>query len=366
MESIKRKTRRTSDRVTLKEIARHCNVSTATVSRVLNNRLNEFPVSDEMIQRVKDAAQQLDYHPNRLARAIRNQQTHLIGLSDIHITNILRTPDRRFHENQVMGEFVNLIIDHPKFEDYDLVIHGRKELTGQPLRPSDFKPDLLDGLIYLNPTLDHQEFLEVASKNFPIVLVGHIPGAEEKIACVDINNRKMGKKAVEHLIGLGRRNILMLTSEKLNHLCCIQDRAQGYRDALAENGMEISESLVHSVLCQPDQVALFFENLPCMGKVDAIFCADDDLAVLCFEPLKAMGYRIPEDIAIMGFENSRISQHTDPPLSTVYRPADRQIHAAIDLLLKILKKEIPNEPGFHEIEAELVIRESTLGRPVAD
>ena len=78
------KRRNSSKRVTMADIARHCNVSKATVSRVLNERLNEFPVSKEMIQRVKNAAEQLDYRPNRLARAIRSQRTHLIGLSCIH------------------------------------------------------------------------------------------------------------------------------------------------------------------------------------------------------------------------------------------------------------------------------------------
>ncbi|RKX39434.1 MAG: hypothetical protein DRP64_14260, partial [Verrucomicrobia bacterium] len=72
----KKQRRRTNDRVTLADIARHCDVSKATVSRVLNDRLNEFPVSEEMIQRVKNAAEQLDYRPNRLARAIRSQRTH--------------------------------------------------------------------------------------------------------------------------------------------------------------------------------------------------------------------------------------------------------------------------------------------------
>jgi len=85
MGSTKKKKKRNNDRVTLGDIAQHCNVSKATVSRVLNERLNEFPVSEEMIQRVKNAAEQLDYRPNRLARAIRSQRTHLIGLSCIHL-----------------------------------------------------------------------------------------------------------------------------------------------------------------------------------------------------------------------------------------------------------------------------------------
>ena len=360
MKATGKKRRRTNNRVTLGDIAQHCNVSKATVSRVLNERLNEFPVSEEMIQRVKDAAEQLDYRPNRLARAIRSQRTHLVGLSCIHMDAHSFTADAEADDNQILGQFSNIILSHPNFKDYDLVIHDRKESEGQPLKLSDFKSDLLDGMIYLTPSEDHHEFLGVASKDFPIILLGQLAGAEKKVPCIDINNRKMGKQAVEHLIGLGRRNILMLIPEKLQHIICIQDRVQGYRDALTENGIQIPDKYICPVRCLKENVAAFFENLRCLEEVDAIFCANDDLAAFCIAPLKAMGHRIPEDIALIGFSDALICQHTHPTLSSVRRAAKNQAHAAIDLLLRVLSKETPYEPGFQEIETELVIRESTV------
>ncbi len=179
--------------------------------------------------------------------------------------------------------------------------------------------------------------------------------------CVDINNRKQGKQTVEHLIGLGRRNILMLIPEKLQHLICMQDRLQGYRDALTENGIQVSDEFIHTVHCLKEDVNAFFDNFHCLEEVDAIFCTTDDLAALCIAPLKAMGYRIPEDIALTGFGNSPISQRTSPALSSVHLPEEKLVSAAAGLLLKILNKETPYKPGFHEIETELVIRESTVG-----
>ncbi len=357
----KKKRKRTNNRVTLGDIATHCNVSKATVSRVLNDRLNEFPVSEEMIQRVKAAAEQLDYRPNRLARAIRNQRTHLIGLSCIHVESQYLTPDAEADDNQNLGQFTNIILSHPGFKDYDLVIHDRLESAGKPLKPSDFKTDLLDGMIYLNPSDDHTEFLDIASAEFPIVLLGQLAAVDEKVPSIDMDNRKMAQQAVEHLIGLGRRNILMLTPEKLQHINCIQARLQGYRDALTKNGIQISDEFIHSVRCLKENVDEFFENLHCLEKVDAIFCTNDDLAAFCIAPLKAKNLQIPEDIALFGFSDALICQHTHPTLSSVKRPVEKQAHAAIDLLLKILNKEVPYEPGFHEIETELVIRESTEG-----
>lgn len=357
---VKRARKRTCDRTTLDDISRYCNVSKATVSRVLNDKLKEFPVSEKMVLKVKNAAQQLDYRPNRLAKAVRSQRTNLIGLSFIHIDYASLRPDLIAYENQVMGEFTNALLSHPGIEPYDLVIHERNENSGTPLRESDFKTDLLDGLIYLTPSATHTEFLQVASKDFPIVLLGHTLESELKVPCIDIDNRKAGKKAVEHLIATGRKRILMLIPEKLQHICCIQDRLLGYKDALAEHRQEMLPELVRTVRSLPENVAAFFAELRNLDEIDAIFCPLDELAIYCIDSLQKLGKRIPEDIALIGFDDSSVAAHTSPPLSTVHRPIEKQAHAAIDLLLKILKNEIPYEPGFHEIETHLVLRESSV------
>lgn len=354
-----KKRKRTSNRITLEDVARYCNVSKATVSRVLNGHLNEFPVSEKMITRVKDAAEQLGYRPNRLARAIRNQRTNLIGISFIHMDYHNFLEDHTAYENKIMGEFASCILSHPGFKDYDLVIHDRVEQADRPLQESDFKADLLDGMIYLTPSIDHREFLKVASEEFPIVLLGQVAGAEEKVPCIDINNRKMAAKAVQHLIDTGRKNILLLIPEKLHHINCIQDRIQGYKDALNANGIKVSVEFMRTVRSLKNNVDDLFSDLRCLNEIDAIFCPIDELAALCIAPLKAVGKKIPEDISLIGFNNLSISQHTTPPLSSVSCPVNKQAHAAIDLLLKILKKEIPYTPRFHEIESELIIRESS-------
>lgn len=344
--------------VTLAQIANHCGVSKGTVSRVLNNRLENFPLSKDTIKRVNQAAEELDYRPNWLARAVRSQRTRLIGLSFFHVDFNDLTPDQWIEENRIMGQISNVIVSHPGFNDYDLVFHDRLEQKGQPLKPSDFKSDLFDGLIYLTPSIDHTEFIDMASKDFPIVLLGQLAGAEKKVPCVDINNREMARRAVSHLIENGRRNILMLSQKKLQNIACIRDRQLGYRDALAEHGMR---ERIHVIRGLKNQVCAFFKDLPALDKVDGIFCDGDDLAALCIRPLKALGYRIPEDIAMIGFGDSSLSQLTSPPLSSVSRSLDKQVYKAIDLLLKILESEVPYDPGFHEVETDLVVRESTAG-----
>jgi len=165
MEEMKKREKpgkRTRRRVTIADVAFHCSVSKATVSRVLNGRPNEIPVSEAMIQRVHEAVKQLDYKPDWMARAISNQCTYLIGLSSTHIDAQDLTVDAEAMYDQALGQFSNVILAHPDFKDYDLVLHDRKETEGQPLQPSDFKSDRLDGMIYLTPSDDHTEFVIIA------------------------------------------------------------------------------------------------------------------------------------------------------------------------------------------------------------
>ena len=359
MEPVKKRRRRTSDRVTLGDIARHCNISKASVSRVLNDKLNEFPVSDAMIERVKNAAQQLGYRPNRLAKAVVSQRTNLIGLSFIHLKQSNLTTEHVAYENQIMGNFTKSILSYPGFKDYDLVIHDRVEEPTMPLCQSDFKPDLLDGLIYLTPTENHSEFLEFASSEFPIILLGYTPEAERKIPCVDINNRSAARMAVEHLIETGRKNILMLIPEKMQHICCMQERVSGYKEALSEHGLPVADNLIRTVRMLPESVNSFMNELRCLDEIDGIFCPTDELAILCMRSLKLLGKYIPQDISVIGFNDTPLAGQVFPSLSSVRWPIEDQVTYAIDLLLKILKKEIPYEPGFHRIETEVVIREST-------
>ena len=357
---VKKTRKRNNDRVTLGDIARYCNISKATVSRVLNEKLHEFPVSEEMIQRVKTAAQQLGYRPNRLAKAVRSQRTNLIGLSFIHIDYDARSPDQIAYENQVMGQFTNIILSHPKFDGYDLVIHDRQEKSSDPLHASEFKSDLLDGMIYLTPSDNHTEFLDIASPEFPIVLLGHTADAQEKVPCIDINNHKAAQQAVEHLVSIGRKKIMMLIPEKLQHIQCIIDRVEGYKAAIRANRLPDSPEFIRTVRCLPDTVGQFMEELRCINEIDAVFCPSDELAALCVRTLQRMGKRIPEDIAVIGFDNSILAQHTVPPLTSINRPVEKQAYEAVDMLLKILSKEIPYQPGFNEIETSVIIRESTV------
>lgn len=355
----KKKIRRTYERVTLRDIAERCDVSKATVCRVLNDRLHEFPVSDELVERVKRAAAEMGYRPNRLAQAVRKQRTNLIGLSFYGVDYRQLPPSHVLQDRQVLGEYISVMLTHPGFSEYDIVIHARPEEKEEPFGVSDFKTDLLDGMIYVAPSEGHQEFLDIASASFPIVLMGDFPRAEQFVPCIDINNRKEAGKVVHHLVDTGRKKILMLVPREISNQHSIQLRVRGYREAHDELGLPLREEWIQMVGEEPDSLVDFFKQLPFFKEIDAVFTPVDYLAIRAIQALKELGCHVPRDVAVAGFDDSSAGRLNDPSLTSVRLPVEQEVYQSTDLLLGILNKERPYTPGFIEMEAELIVREST-------
>ena len=351
----------TEVRTTLLEIANYCNLSRSTVSRVLNGNAGNFRISSETVETVLAAAKQLNYRPNRLARAIQSRRTHLIGISFPKYTVGDIAEEQRFaNEHRIMGLTFSSITQHPLFSKYDLVIHTRNEHQDTPFNDEDLKQDLLDGIIYSNPSEKHIEFFKMLSKDIPLVIMGDVPALHKTVICVDINNRKMAAKATQHLLSTGRKNIMVLVPESVISAYCIQDRINGYRDALKAVGIKETPDLIRIIQCNQDAVSDFILTSPTINQIDAIFGLTDDVAMLCIDPLRGRGLKIPEDIAIMGFNGNDFFNEKARSLSTVQIPFQKMAMDATDKLLSVLENKTPYKPGFYEVSAELLIRESTI------
>ena len=352
------KTAPITDRTTLLDVANYCDLSRATVSRVLNGNAGKFRIAAETITKVEKAAKTLNYRPNRLARAIQSRRTYLIGLSLPQYTADNFSDEALFaNEHRVMGLIFSTIQQHPAFDKYDLVVHNRKERTEDQ---NTLKSDLLDGLIYTTPAPQHLEFLENANRDIPVVVMGDDPSLNNKLICVDMNNREMAKTATRHLLSLGKKNILLLIPESVESVDCIQSRTEGYRDALAEAGLPVNPDLTRILRCKQDLVTHYIETSDTFKNIDAIFGLTDEIAAMCIEPLKERGFRIPEDIAVMGFTGSQLFSQTNPPLSTVKTPFGQMAYQAAEKLMEVLEGKKPYTPGFYEVPSELVIQESTV------
>jgi len=351
------------DRTTLLDIATYCNLSKSTVSRVLNGNAGNFRIATETVEKVLHTAKKLNYRPNRLARAINNRRTHLIGISfPKHPADDVAKERKLANDHRIMGVALSAITQHPLFEEkkYDLVFHGRDELSDQSLSENDMKEDLLDGMIYFTPSSKHLEFLKTTNENIPLVILGDMQALHSSVICVDINNRKMAQKATEHLLSIGRKNIMVLVPELILSTYCIQDRLNGYRDALHAAGLKENPDLIRLVRNDEKIVSDFIHNSASLEQVDAIFCLSDDIAKLCLDPLQERGFNIPEDIAVMGFSGFDLFSEKANKLSTVRIPIHAMAYSATEHLLAVLENKTPYKPGFYEVPAELLIRESTV------
>ena len=350
-----------SHRTTLQDIADYCDLSRSTIARVLNGNAGKFRIAAATIEKVQEAAKKLNYRPNRLARAVNDRRTHLVGISvPMYASDAITQEKKNANNHRITGIIFSAISQHPLFKKYDLVLHNRDEHADQLLDENDIQRDLLDGMIYSTPSQKHQEFLKNVAKDIPLVLMGDIEELHDSVICVDINNRKMARQAAEHLLSIGRKNIMLLVPEATLSAVCIQDRINGVRDALHASGIKDNPDLTRIIRADENVVSEFISNSSSIEQVDAILCLTDELAMLCMDPLEARGLRIPEDIALMGFNGTDLFSEKAARLSTVKIPFHQMADKATEKLLEVLEGKQPYTPGFYEVSSELIIRESTV------
>ncbi len=350
-----------NERTTLQDIADQCGLSRSTVARVLNGNAGNFRIATATIEKVQHAAKQLNYRPNRLARAVNDRRTHLIGISLPQYASDDPAKERQHANNhRINGIIFSAITQHPLFKKYDLVLHNRDEQSETAFEEDDTPRDLLDGMIYSTPSEKHKEFFRSINKDVPLVLMGDIRELHESVICVDVDNRKMARQATEHLLSIGCRNILLIIPEATLTAVCIQERINGYREALQEAGIKDDPDLTRIIRADEHIVAEFIRDSSTINQIDAILCLTDELAMLCMDPLEERGLRIPEDIALMGFNGTDLFSEKAARLSTVKIPFHAMAYKAAEKLLEVLEGKQPYAPGFYEVPAELVIRESTV------
>lgn len=349
------------ERTTLLDIANYCNLSKSTVSRVLNGNAGNFRIAPQTRDKVLKSAKELNYRPNRLARAINDRRTHLIGMSVSSCT--ADTPELEMEmadAHRRLGVIFVAITHHPLFRKYDLVLHNRMEYTGLPMNEIDVEEDLLDGLIYINPSTRDLQFLKTINQTIPTVIIGNIKELHDSVICVDINNREIARQATEHLLSIGRKKIMLLVPEGVLSAYCIQDRIDGYRDAHEAAGLRANPDLTRILRADADTVSDFILGSPAVDQVDAILCLTGRMAEDCLDPLGHRGMNVPGDIALMGFDLSDIYRIRSSRISTIGFPYHAMAYEATERLLSVLENDEPYVPGFYEVPTELIIRESTV------
>lgn len=330
--------------LTLEEVAKLAGVSSATVSRVINN----YPhVRNNVRQRVLEVIEETGYQPNIAARSLASNRTNVIGL-------VIPNSVSNFFTDPYFPRLTEGISHTCNENDYvlSLFIFNSREIE-RKLFPRVTRPGLVDGIIIQSTGLNEEAISYVSGGDIPFVVAGrpiNAPGA----SFVDVDNVSGANKATTHLIQLGRKRIATITGA-LDTSVGI-DRLQGYRQAINNHGFEIDEALIEEGNFTELSSYYATKRLITLNP-DAIFVASDTMAVGVMRALREENISVPKDIALVGFDDLPPAINAVPALTTVRQPIYRFGNKLVEALLDILKNG-PKPPRRIIFETELVIRES--------
>jgi DNA-binding LacI/PurR family transcriptional regulator len=345
---------RNKRRVTSHDVARRAGVSRTTVSLVLN-RSNAVSLSPETRERVLAAAAELRYTPDSAARMLVRGATETIGLLVSHpelllfdafvpqvLLGISRVADG--HGYRVLLEPV------PKGQDpnrYLKLVEGRR----------------IDGLIVLNPQTEDPQLAALVERRYPVVLLGSVRHPREHT--VNCATAAGVQGVIHHLAELGRRRIAHITFSPGGYIGT-DLRLAAYRQTLQELGLRSDTRLEAEGAFSAESGYHAMQGL--LGRKplpDALFAGNDTIALGALAAIHERGLRIPDDVAVAGFDDLPIAAYAWPPLTTVRNPAIRQGELAAEMLVDLLHEREVAEPRI-EVPTELVVRASTTGlRPAA-
>jgi DNA-binding LacI/PurR family transcriptional regulator len=334
-------------RPTQRQIAEEAGVSRTTVSLVLND-VPGVRISPETRQRILTVARRLNYYPDAAARSLVSGRTHTIGFV------LCQSPDRIFTD-AFLPEVLRGVGDAVQESGLRVLVHSVEDVTVPDAYIGLVRQKQTDGIILSGPRSDDQQLPRLKAEGFPIVLLGQLPGSD--IPFVDVDNVRAAKQAVAHLIGLGHRRIGMITNAPLAYTAA-RDRLTGYRQALQDAGLGYTEELVrYGDFREESGYEAMGQLLDLAQPPAAVFVASDLVAFGALVAIKEWGLEVPDDMALVGFDDVRLAHYVDPPLTTVRLPAYELGHRAATLLTQLIAGE-PAEESEILLQTELVVRQS--------
>jgi len=337
-------------KITLKHIARELDVSISTVSKALKN---SEEIGRDTKEKVQAFAKLYNYKPNNIAISLKNKRTKNIGVIIPDIVHHFFTTVFRGIEKFANAQGYNVIVCVSD-EAFDKEVINMEMLANGSI----------DGFIMAlsgetQQKNDFNHLKEITEQGMPLVLFDRVT---DEIQCdkVVINDKEAAYLAVTKLIEAGRKRIALVTTEDFLNVSA--KRAEGYNMALKENGIDIDHSLILKLPYQMHDEILsekFFEST----KLDAVLCVNEIFAVKCMRIAQKKGYRIPEDIAFIGFTDGILSKYVTPTLTSVDQHGEEMGEIAAQMLIeKIERDDNQDEEEVFEtriISATMVERDST-------
>jgi len=337
----------TKRRVTSQDVANLAGVSRTTVSFVLND-VKSFNISSETRQRVRDAAESLNYIPDASAQALASRRAKAIGLvmtrSPHHIATDAFLP-------QIIGGLMEVIKDNKLRLLIEYVEAEHQDRAYLELARAKH----IDGMLLLTPRIDDAGLKKLEQVDIPTVLMGHLEGSN--LCSVDVDNQLAAQQGVQYLLDLGHTQIACISNAPPSYAAS-PERVLGYKNALVSAGIPPDDELIRYADFDPQSGYEQMKSLLESGKkFTAIFVASDNVAIGVKAALREAGMQIPEDISLVGFDDIPWAQYADPPLTTVHLQAQELARRACLVLMDLLKGIEP-ETKRQIIDTQLVVRKS--------
>jgi len=333
--------------ITIYDIARKLDVSTATVSRALNNSKS---ISEKTRKKINEVARELGYRHNNFAKNLRKQKSHTIGVIIHELVSSFTT--------SVLGGIEKMTTE----AGYDMIIaHSSEQMEKEVKNANNLFHKRVDGIIaslaFNTDNLDH--FMPFVDKDIPLVFFDRVEDSFQSTKVI-IDNYKGGFEATNHLIQQGCKNIAIVTGPQLRNV--YKRRFLGYRDALLDAGFNFREDFVLiNELDYQSGIEAAKQILKLKPIPDGVFVTNDLTAASFIKAIKDMGKSVPEDIAVVGFNNDNISLIIEPELTTVnYNGFLMGEVAATQLINHLLGKTDVSQLSTIIVHSELIIRKSSL------
>jgi LacI family transcriptional regulator len=332
--------------VTIYDLANKLKLSTATISRALNN---DPAVSKKTLKTIMDAARELGYQRNTFASSLRSQKTYTLGVLVHELKSNFITSVLAGIEKVTASAGYDLLIAHSS-ESYEKEVANVKNLFHKRI------DGLIASLSIATTQFDHFDVFK--EKEVPVIFFDRVEETGNHTKVV-IDNYQCGYQATRHLIEQGCKRIVLVTGSHQRNVYA--RRHEGYASALAEAGIPYNKAFVLiknlNEECGQDTAR---EILRMPERPDGLFITNDYTAAICMRELKEQGVRIPEDMAIVGFNDDIICQIATPQLTTIRYPGMEIGETAARQLIDLLADNAPLRPGKTIIiPSELIIRNSS-------
>lgn len=333
---------------TLKKIAKRAGVSIATASRVLNDRPSQIRISEETKKKVLKIATELDYHPNIFARSLRTRKTGIVGvivsdITDPYFSGIIDGVEKVLNENGYYFLLSSAQNSPQKEEIYLTWLHKSH----------------VDGLLILGGTqrFTNNEVKQLVRSGIPIVIVGR-RSPHPNISSVTVDNFTGGFLATEHFIKLGHRDIVHITTTEPR--VDGEERLNGYNSAMEKHGLKDKSRIEKGDITAESGYKAMTNILKKGKRPTAVFAFNDISALGVMRAIRDQGLRVPEDIAVVGFDDIPIAAHFDPPLTTVRQSQEKMGRKGAELLMRAIRESDKSSVGENIVlQAKLIPRTSS-------